>query len=203
MSKRPPNPEAGFTLIEAIVIMVVLAIVSAMMLPYFGTSITQSSAPIASLKSEGTLNTVMAKITAQYRLYPHWQPSTLYANGTLVLPTAPNANGHLYTTIGGTSGTTEPGWQPTGIPVDGSVQWTQSPTPAPTLIGLQTAIGPAGTEPNNSFGNYSVVQNSFISFNASSQETSTNPGNRYLKVTIGLPASSGNGETLTTLFVAR
>ena len=52
-----------------------------------------------------------------------WQASTSYPVGTLVLPT--KANGYEFTSSGGTSGTTEPVWNPTGAtPSDNGITWT-------------------------------------------------------------------------------
>jgi prepilin-type N-terminal cleavage/methylation domain-containing protein len=105
------SASAGFTLIEVIVTLVVVAIVAAMMASYYGTSITQSSLPIFRLKAAARLNDVLEKITGQYSQYPYWQKSTTYAAGAVIVPTTPNRTGLLYTTTsGGTSGTTEPSW---------------------------------------------------------------------------------------------
>ncbi|MCG6535630.1 MAG: type II secretion system GspH family protein, partial [Syntrophales bacterium LBB04] len=104
-------PESGFSLIEAIITIVVIALVATMMLSFFGTGITRSSTPIVMLQSSGNLKQLMDKITAQYRQIPHWHPNTAYTANTVVLPTTPNSNGFQYiATAGGTSGASEPGW---------------------------------------------------------------------------------------------
>jgi len=57
----------GFTLIEVIIVIIVAAILGSMMVSYFGTSLTQSSAPIHRLQDALDLQRVMENITADYR----------------------------------------------------------------------------------------------------------------------------------------
>jgi prepilin-type N-terminal cleavage/methylation domain-containing protein len=133
MKTRKNNLVSGFTLVEVIIALVVVAIVAAMMATYFGTSITQSSAPIFGLKAAGNLNQIMEKITTDYNnTPPTWSPNTLYAANTIILPTEGKRNGRQYITIlGGTSGSTEPAtWPPPGGN-DGGVTWTYSGTTPP------------------------------------------------------------------------
>jgi prepilin-type N-terminal cleavage/methylation domain-containing protein len=52
----------GFTLIEIIVGITVLAIAAAMMVPFFGKALTQSPAPIANLQQATSLQAVMENI---------------------------------------------------------------------------------------------------------------------------------------------
>jgi prepilin-type N-terminal cleavage/methylation domain-containing protein len=54
--------DEGFTLIEIIVAIVVLAIAAAMMVPFFGKALTQSPAPIANLQQSTSLQAVMENI---------------------------------------------------------------------------------------------------------------------------------------------
>jgi len=203
------NRKTGFTLIEVIITIVALAVVAAMMANYFGTSLTQSSIPLTRLNSVNTLNGVIEKITAQYRQLPHWYPEKNYPANSVVLPTTPNANGFQYTAAGGgISGAKEPPWPVNnGVTVnDGSITWTQSGA-APTLTSLQTSIGAEGATPNNSFGNYKVIQNRFIKFNPVSNmdiNIDSSPSEpaygRFLKVIIAI---SSTGETRMALFVMR
>jgi prepilin-type N-terminal cleavage/methylation domain-containing protein len=149
MKIRKNNLESGFTLIEVIITLVVVAIVAAMMVAYFGTSITKSSLPISRLQAAGKLNQIMEKITADYNNAPAtWSPSTDYtaptspAAPTVILPTAANRNGYQYIcTTGGTSGTTEPAWPTTvGATVaDGGVIWNYSGYTPPTNWVASTA----------------------------------------------------------------
>jgi prepilin-type N-terminal cleavage/methylation domain-containing protein len=137
MKSRRNAFKSGFTLIEVIVTLVVLAIVAAMMTSYFGTSITQSSVPISRLKTSARLQETMQIITAQYIKSPHWHPNTIYAANTIILPTTSKRTGLQYiTNSGGTSGSTEPTWLVTGAITDGSATWTPYATApaAPTLI---------------------------------------------------------------------
>jgi len=136
MKPRENDSESGFTLIEVIITIVIVAVVAAMMTTYFGTSITQSSIPIFRLNAAASLNEILEKISAQYGQYPRWKPNTTYAAGTIIVPTTLNRNGLKYITGGGTSGSTEPTWPATGTVTDGSLTWTQNgagPTLAPLV----------------------------------------------------------------------
>ena len=111
--------EYGFTLIEVIITLVVIAVVAAMIAVYFGTSYTQSSVPISRLMAAGKLNQIMEEITGDYNNAPAtWSPGTAYTSGTapptVVFPTEANRNGYQYICTGaGTSGATEPAWPKT------------------------------------------------------------------------------------------
>ena len=79
MKTRKNIFEYGFTLIEVIVTLVVIAVVAAMIAVYFGTSYTQSSVPISRLMAAGNLNQIMEKITGDYNNAPTtWSPGTAY-----------------------------------------------------------------------------------------------------------------------------
>ncbi|HOG17383.1 MAG TPA: type II secretion system protein [Syntrophales bacterium] len=209
--------KSGLTLVEILVAIVMLAIVAAMMAPYFGSSISLSSTPIARLQASANLSQVLENMTTLYSRIPHWRPSTSYAADTLILPSIRIRNGfHYRCTGGGTSGENEPAWPITaGATVsDGTVTW-QNNGAAPTLTDLQTAIGAPGGGENqdygNAFGNYRVLQNRFIKFDASNREENINGSTgdpaygRYLKVVVGhrSDASNRTGETRTALFVLR
>jgi prepilin-type N-terminal cleavage/methylation domain-containing protein len=203
----------GFTLIEVIITLVFVGILAGMIVVYFGSAITGSPLPLTRLNAEGGLNEVMEKVTAQYSAIPHWNASTAYVTGNIVIPTPPNANTYQYIcTTAGTSGSSEPGWQTATTPfTDGTVQWKQN-GPAPTLVNLQTSIGAAGGGEGqnyaNTFGSYYLIRNRFITFNSSYTEVAdTGTDNTYLKVTIGhshpLNTTTQTAETLTTVFVKR
>jgi prepilin-type N-terminal cleavage/methylation domain-containing protein len=146
MKLRKNDSESGFTLIEVIITLVVVAIVAAMMTSYFVTSITQSSIPISRLQTASKLQQIMELITAQYQV-PQWTAVTPYSAGATVLPTTLRRTGLQYkTSSGGTSGTVEPDAATTpttpwpgaagGTVAEvspGSITWTQNGA-APTLI---------------------------------------------------------------------
>ena len=57
----------GFTLIEVIVIMTIMAIAAAMVITYIGTSFTQSAIPTSQVNSQYKLIQQMEIITSKYR----------------------------------------------------------------------------------------------------------------------------------------
>jgi prepilin-type N-terminal cleavage/methylation domain-containing protein len=57
---------SGFTLIELIVTLAVVAVISAVLYQYFGTSFTHSSVPIFRLQKSFALQQVMENITTDY-----------------------------------------------------------------------------------------------------------------------------------------
>ena len=132
------NHQAGFTLIEVIVTLVLASVIAAMLSSFFGTSLTRSGEPIQRLMNSTNLQQVMENIVSDYnRLNAlnsryKWQPSINYRNGVIVtpktIPASPNG-GHYYKgTTAGTSGATEPSW-PTAngsTVTDGSVTWKES-----------------------------------------------------------------------------
>jgi len=132
----------GFTLIEIIVALIVLAIAAAMMVPFFGKALTQSPLPLVNLQKATSLQTVMENIVSD-------SDSFLF-NGK-----------------------------------------KSGPTSCADLGTLQTNIT------NKLYGTYNIVQNSFISFDASNNEQNqTCAQSAILKVTI----KDTTGETLTSLF---
>jgi prepilin-type N-terminal cleavage/methylation domain-containing protein len=186
----------GFTLIEIIITIVFVAVLAAMMIPYFGKSLTQSSNPLARLATSMTLNETMENITAEYNnRFQHWRPNYTYAAGATVLPTTPNVNGYQYQTSGGgTSGspTSEPSWKLPGISRhtdgvlctnppdqfctminDGSVTWYLAAV-TPVLATFQSDIGAVGDHTqtfNNKSCTYSVINNKFIKFDPANSNT--------------------------------
>jgi prepilin-type N-terminal cleavage/methylation domain-containing protein len=132
MNTHAKNRQAGFTLIEYIVALVVAAIVASMVYTFFGSALTQSSIPIERLRQVSNLHQVMENIVADYNrlnalnLRYNWQASTPYGLDSVVIPTT--INGHYYKcTIAGTSGGTEPSWPINGTEIsDSGVTWKDS-----------------------------------------------------------------------------
>jgi prepilin-type N-terminal cleavage/methylation domain-containing protein len=109
MKTKVKNHQAGFTLIEYIVAMVIAAIVGAMVYTYMGTMVTKSSEPIFRLQKASNLHQVMENIVADYNrlnalnLRYKWQAATPYTIGSVVVPAT--SNGYYYTcTTAGTGG---------------------------------------------------------------------------------------------------
>lgn len=141
--------QAGFTLIEFIVTLVIAAIAATMVYTFMGSMLTKSSEPIFRLQKASNLHQVMENIVADYNrlnalnLRYKWRSGNAYSIGDVVLPsdTAVNIsslianNGRYYKcTTAGTSGSTIPSWPAVGattttlgrtVPIDGSVVWTE------------------------------------------------------------------------------
>lgn len=214
MKLRKKYAEAGFTLIEVIITLVVVALAASMMTAYFGTAITRSADPISRLinsTNQTSAQQILEKITLQYSRIPHWHPNTVYGVNAIVIPTTPNANGFQYVCIaGGTSNAAVPAVEPSWPIASNAtftestgVSWRQNGV-APTLTDLQTSINTNQT--TTVFGgNYTANQNEFIKFdpangNAELAITSTDSAyGRYLKVRVTDP----NGATRAALFVIR
>jgi len=104
--------QSGFTLIEIIVTVVIVAILSAMILTFLSDSLVKSSDPVKRFQKTTELHKIMANIMADYNKYPKWRSETPYAGNSFIVPTI--RNGYYYTTSGGgTSGTNEPPIWPT------------------------------------------------------------------------------------------
>jgi prepilin-type N-terminal cleavage/methylation domain-containing protein len=183
MKPQKNASESGFTLIEVIITIVLVAIVAAMMTAYFGKGITQSSLPIFGVKDAGKLNEIMEKISAEYSQHPQWQKSKDYAAETIIVPTPTQITGLLYKASKGLSGTTEPTWPIPGTTVtvagvgnhvclvppdplctvtDNGVTWQLYGT-APTLALLRNQITAKATTTYYGY-EYSVIDNVFIKF---------------------------------------
>lgn len=138
MKTNARNRQTGFTLIEVIVTLVLVAVMAAMLTSFFGTSLTQSSAPIERLKEASNLQLVMENIVSDYNrlnalnLRYKWQPSNDYRVGSIVtpktIPATPDGGHYYKCTVAGISGTTEPSWPIAngGTVPDGTVTWKES-----------------------------------------------------------------------------
>jgi prepilin-type N-terminal cleavage/methylation domain-containing protein len=129
MTCRKIINQSGFTLIEIIATVVIVAIFSAMMLTMFPNavyhSLIKSSDPLRRILKSSDLSKVMANINSDYIPYPRWKASTSYSASNpqnKILPTGMNGRFYICTT-GGTSGTSEPLWRDNGETQDGNVTW--------------------------------------------------------------------------------
>jgi prepilin-type N-terminal cleavage/methylation domain-containing protein len=149
--------ESGFTLIEVIVAIVLVASLSGIMIVFLSDSIVKSSQSVARLKKISNLNTIMANIIADYNQYPKWRSSTNYNLGDKVLPRIdlpPNRNGRYYTCISaGTSGASEPNWSDNINVPDGSVTWNNNPS---------SKAGMWKTSTNYAVGDIVIPTNNYI-----------------------------------------
>jgi prepilin-type N-terminal cleavage/methylation domain-containing protein len=196
--------EYGFTLIEVIVTVLVVAIFGAMMIVFLSDSIVKSSQSIGKLKKVSDLNKVMANITQYYNQYPKWRSQTTYAAGNFVVPTKRNGNCYVCQVPLGISSISEPpDWSSPPI-TDGTVTWGLGGS-LPTMsafkdFGGAGYIGAENSDQNNAYGQYHVVNNRCITFDASYNEqddSGSGCANNILKVTI----RSDQGEALTALFL--
>jgi prepilin-type N-terminal cleavage/methylation domain-containing protein len=200
--------DAGFTLIEVIVVFVVTAIVAAMLYTFFGDRILKSHEPKENFIKSTDLNQVMANIRADYKPYPVWKPGQPYALNDKVIPTAFSPMGQRYwylCTTAGTSSTTEPGWTTgaTAISDGATLKWTYQSTPAlMTLVELETNIGAVDTtkkykydKSTHQYGYY-VDEKKWIDFDLTTKIETASANKKILKVTIRNDA----GEKITSLF---
>jgi len=132
MKTHVRNHQAGFTLLEYIVSLVIAAIVASMVYTFFGSALTQSSTPITRLKQASNLYRVMENIVSDYNrlnavnLRAPWKATSNYNIGEIVVPNV--NNGYYYKcTTAGQSGATQPNWGTlTNNISDGSVVWKRS-----------------------------------------------------------------------------
>jgi prepilin-type N-terminal cleavage/methylation domain-containing protein len=146
MKTHAKNHQAGFTLIEFIVGLVVAGIMAAMVYTYFGSALTQSSVPIARLQKSSKLGQVMERIVADYNrlnalnLRYQWQANTTYTVGSAVIQTSNGDDQHYYKcTQAGTSGASAPTWGTTVTDntvrwMEGGVIWKASGTPTEDIV---------------------------------------------------------------------
>jgi prepilin-type N-terminal cleavage/methylation domain-containing protein len=126
MTGKKKINETGFTLIEIIVTVVIVAILGAMIITFLSDSFIKSSDPVKRLKASFNLNKIMANITADYNQFPRWQSLRIYSVGDKVLPIS--MNGRYYTCVSqGISGASEPNWSDAGNVTDGTAKWDVRP----------------------------------------------------------------------------
>jgi prepilin-type N-terminal cleavage/methylation domain-containing protein len=192
--------KSGFTLIEVIVAIVLVASLSGLMIVFLSDSLVKSSQSIGRLKKVAALNTVMANITQCYNKYPKWRSGTAYAAGNFVVPTKRNGNYYICQ-VPGTSYVSEPSdWSSPPI-TDGTVTWILGGS-LPNLSALKDPgaayVGAENTDQNNAYGKYHVEKNRCVNFLAAdSEQDEASCVSNILKVTI----RSDQGEALTALFL--
>ncbi|MBA3037350.1 MAG: type II secretion system protein [Desulfobacterium sp.] len=144
------NARSGFTLVEIIVTVVMVAIFSTLMLTLFSDSFIKSSDPAKRLLKSSDLSRVMANITVDYNQHPKWKALTDYATGNKILPV--EMNGRFYIcTSGGKSDTSEPLWNDygNGKTYDSGVTWEAGAWVADKAYGLGDIVIPIN--PNGHF----------------------------------------------------
>jgi prepilin-type N-terminal cleavage/methylation domain-containing protein len=190
----------GFTLIEVIVTVLVVAIFGGMMIVFLSDSIVKSSQSIGKLKKVSDLNKVMANITQYYNGYPKWRSTTTYAPGNFVVPTVRNGHFYMCKPPGGVSGANEfSSWPPSGdTGLDNTITWTESGL-LPDIYAVRTSIGVENSNQTNTYGTYHVEKNRCVFFPLDFEQDDDNVTcpNKILKVTI----RSDQGEALTALFI--
>jgi prepilin-type N-terminal cleavage/methylation domain-containing protein len=214
--------ERGFTLLESIITLVIVAITATMIFTYSTSkSFTDSATPIEWVKSANNIHQIMERITADYQGYPRWKPNTSYTTGSRSTPI--KRNGYFYQPIANcTSGATEPSAWNTANGSDSSeggtgctwrlthqlVRTNPYPNPIMPLVDLRQKI--AGNVANSSGegntvyynGNaatgmqYTIVNNRYID-PATSWDTASASATGYLKVTI---QTANSNEKLTAIF---
>ena len=138
------NGQEGFSLLEIIAVLTVVAVLGALMFQLFGDSFTKSSEPIDRLKKALQLQQTMENITEDYE--------------------------------------------------------SSSKTSAFLDTALRVNIGPEGTDQNNAYGQYHVVNNRFIKFVGQTEANiALGDPRENLKVTL----RNDVGEILTTLFTVQ
>ncbi|MGZ3608045.1 MAG: prepilin-type N-terminal cleavage/methylation domain-containing protein [Syntrophales bacterium] len=155
MTCRKIINQSGFTLIEIIATVVILAAFSAITLMLFSASLIKSSGNMMRMSKSSELSNVMANIYADYRPYPIWKASTSYSSinpTNKILPTGTNGRFYICTTTG-ISFTTEPLWSDSGnpdsTPEASGVKWKAGVWVASTPYNVGDIVIP--TTPNGHF----------------------------------------------------
>ena len=152
MTNRNTLNQSGFTLIEIIATIVIMAVFSAMMLTLLSDSFIKSSDSVRRLSKSSDLSKVMANMLMDYAPYPRWKTETIYSAtnpANKVLPMGMNGRFYICTT-GGTSGVSEPQpWSDYGETQDGNVIWKAGAWVKQTLYAIGDIVIPSN--PNGHF----------------------------------------------------
>ena len=127
--------KSGFTLIEIIVTMVIVASLSGIMIVLISHSLSSSSDPVLRFRNASELSIVMANINDDYYKCPVWTPQKTYAPNSFVKPSV--WNGKYYKCQSCTSdcksGTSEPQWLSQPPITDNNIIWTETIDKGPLL----------------------------------------------------------------------
>lgn len=148
MKHRNTLNQFGFTLIEIIATIVIMAVFSAMMLTLFSDSFIKSSDSVRRLSKSSDLSKVMANMLMDYNPYRRWTASTDYVAGNKVLPQSMNGRFYICTNSGKT-GTSEPQWRDYGETQDGGARWKAGVWVKQTTYAVGDMVIP--TNPNGHF----------------------------------------------------
>ncbi|MGE0083844.1 MAG: type II secretion system protein J [Desulfococcaceae bacterium] len=202
------NADAGFTLLEIILTIIVSSILGTILYSWFNAMLQGNDSP-AKLQRIYDLQTVMEKITAHYdeitgkNTAEKWQPGKKYVPGEKTVSRS-EPYGHLYVcTAEGISGTTEPVWPAASEAevADGTVTWKENGGELDVLVSkFSTPVSPpVPPEPGNyGYGKYEIVSYGFIRFEGGT-ETAVPDGTaaqNLLKISI----RNEDGYSLTALF---
>lgn len=148
MTHRHTPKQSGFTLVEVIAAIVVVAVFSAIMLVLLSDSFIKSMDSVRRFSKSSAISEVMANIMMDYEPYPKWKASTIYSATNKVFPTG--MNGLFYIcTFSGTSDTSEPQWRNYGETQDGGARWESGIWKKQTAYVVGDMVIP--TTPNGNF----------------------------------------------------
>ena len=147
MTHRGTPKQSGFTLIEVIAAIVVVAVFSAIILLLLSDSFIKTMDSVKRFPKSSAISEAMAKIMMDYEPYPKWKAATNYTAKDKVFPTG--MNGRFYIcTFSGTSGASEPQWRD-GETQDGGTRWDPGKWKELTAYVVGDMVIP--TTPNGNF----------------------------------------------------
>lgn len=82
--KQKRNGRKGFTLLEVIVGLVVLAVMAAMLVTFMGTGVVQSANPVLLAQNGAYINQIVENMSADYKYLMSTDPTPLATFGTRV-----------------------------------------------------------------------------------------------------------------------
>ena len=200
---------AGFTLLEIILTIIVSSILGTILYSYFNAMLYGNDSP-AKLQRMYDLQTVMEKITAHYdeiagkNTAEKWEAGRPYNLGEKAVSRS-ELYGHLYIcTKAGISGSDEPVWPtaPAANITDGTVTWQEDGGELDALVSKLSAPV-SGTPPTPDavwdyrYGRYGIVSYGFIRFDGGIETPApSGSAQNLLKISI----RNEDGYSLTALF---